>query len=234
MKRNNRAIGERSFTLLETIIALSILTVSILQLVGSQGKIVYFSTYSRRMEEATWLAQRLMAQVEYHWSNKEFKELETDTKDARFEDMGDSDYTYNIEIHEWKFPLLDFLAGNGEDDDKKGGAGGMVGDLLKQVLGTDILKIAHVEVFWPEGASRNSVDLSLLLTNQRKVDEEILKLEAAANKLDDEMRKQDNPAKAPAEPKTEVDCLSAGRVWQNNHCLPKANEPPNNNNGGSQ
>lgn len=226
---------ERSFTLLETIIALAILTATVLQLVGSQGKIVYFSDYTRRIEEATWLAKRVMSQVDYNWSHYEFKDLEVKETNKKFEDLPDSDYTYDLEIKEWKFPILDFLAGGGpaseEEGEKKPDAGGdMIGQMLEQVLGKDILKIAFVEVFWPEGAKRNSVTLAYLLTNQRKIDEELMKLEPSWTELETKQKREDNPEKE-NDPKTRAACEKAGRIWKVNVCLPAGspntpNPPP--------
>lgn len=219
---------ERSFTLLETIIALAILTGTILQLVGSQGKIAYFNEYSRRLNEASWLAKRVMSQVEYNWTHYPFKELETSLKDQKFEGLNDSDYTYDLEIKEWKFPILDFITGGGAEKDKDGNTvkqssaeeaeGDMVRNMLDQVLGDEILKVAYVEVFWPEGAKRNSVSLTYLLTNQRKVDEELLKLEPVAAEIEKAQQKENNP-NAGGDPKTEADCRAAGRVWDGAKCL---------------
>ncbi len=220
---------ERSFTLLETIIALAILTGTILQLVGSQGKIAYFNEYARRLNESSWLAKRVMSQVEYNWTHYPFKELETSLKDQKFEGLNDSDYTYNLEIKEWKFPLLDFVTGGGSEKDKDGdkvkqtsaqeAEGDMVRQMLDQVLGDEILKIAHVEVFWPEGAKRNSVTLTYLLTNQRKVDEELMKLEPVYQEVEKVQQKENNPNAQGVEPKTEADCRAAGRVWDGMKCL---------------
>ena len=41
---------------------------------------------------------------------------------------------------------------------------------LEQAIGEDSLKIAKVTVYWPEGATRNSTSLGLILTNQEKMD----------------------------------------------------------------
>jgi type II secretory pathway pseudopilin PulG len=183
-----RKVGEQSFTLLETIIAIGIMTTVILELVKSQGNIVYFANYTRRLNESVWLAKRVMSQVEYQWSKKEFKEMETEVADQEFKDEKEQnpefDYTYNLSVKEWKFPIMDLLTGkvsatseeDGESPPAENPMGGMIEEMMEKVLGKDILKIANVEVFWPEGAKRNSVSLTMLLTNQRKVDEELTKL----------------------------------------------------------
>ena len=215
--RKNKS--EASFTLLETIIAMAILTTVILELVKAQGNVVYFSSYTRRITEGSWLAKRIMSQVEYQWARKPFKEMETEEKGKSFEESDPGyDYTYNLTIHDWKFPFLDMLtgggaAGGGEEGGDEGGAAaggaGMIQEMLEQVLGKDpLLKIARVEVFWPEGAKQNSVDLTMLLTNQRKIDEELMKLEPAAKKLEDQRRKAEEQKNKP--PKTDPDKTDDG------------------------
>ena len=180
--------GEKSFTLIETVIAVGLMTTIILEAVGSMGNMVYFSGYSRQMTQAVWLAKRIMSQVEYHWSFRPFKEMEIDEPEKKFEgEDSDFPYTYKISVQEWKFPILELISGggagesDGDEGDEGGGSGNqdsqgdpLIESVLKQVLGDHILKIAHVEVFWPEGAKRNSVELALLLTNQREIDAQIL------------------------------------------------------------
>jgi type II secretory pathway pseudopilin PulG len=199
--RHNRS--EASFTLLETIIAIAIMTTVILELVSSQGNMVYFSNYTRRVDEATFLAKRLMSEVEYNWSFRDFSEIKADVSNERFE--GVEDYTYSLSIKDWKFPFLQILTGQkgdldgGEDSEAAPDPmGGIIEDMLTKVLGKEILKIAHVEVFWPEGAKQNSVTLTLLLTNQRKVDEEIVtKLAPAWEKFQKELTAKPKGGKNP-------------------------------------
>ena len=55
-----------------------------------------------------------MAQVEYYWYNKELKELEgIAVKEKPFED--EEGFSYNIDIREWKLPLVNMIAGGGDD-----------------------------------------------------------------------------------------------------------------------
>ena len=87
--------------------------------------------------------------------------------------------------------LLNGKNGKDEPASEGGDAAGGAGDLIKQqiesVLGDTILKLAHVEVFWLEGAVKNSTTLTLLLPNIRAVDKQIVAMkpiasEAGANK----------------------------------------------------
>ena len=179
--KTNKPVGERSFTLVETVIAVALMTAIITEAIGTMGNMVYFSNYSRTVTQAVYLAKRIMSQVEYQWAFKEFKELEVEEKEQRFKDEeSESIFTYNVTVKEWEFPILDLLAGGGiaapgeESESQPSEPDPVIKNMLSQVLGDHILKIAHVEVFWPEGAKRNSVDLTMLLTNQREVDNQIL------------------------------------------------------------
>ena len=181
MRKNSIKIwpGERSFTLMETIVALGILVTFILEVGRVQGNAVVFTEYGRNVTRAAWLAKAVMAKVEYMWETRQFKDLETDEPDGKFEEM--PEFTYKLTIKEWKLPLLDMLGGGGDkgksNDDNDGKSDKKSGDMMsggiQQILGDEILKIANVEVFWAEGAKRNSTQITFLLTNQRKVDEVI-------------------------------------------------------------
>ena len=149
------------------------------------------------MTEATWLAKRVMAQVEYNYDHYQFKDLEID-KEMQFKvDSSETefDYTYKLRIFEWKLPLFDLLMEGGpknpdEDDDGSsesapGGLAGIPG--IKQVIDSlfdgHIMKIANVEVFWPEGARRDSVTLTMLMTNQKALDAHIISKKEVMKKM---------------------------------------------------
>ncbi len=165
--------GERSFSLVETIVAIGLLVIFVVEVAGVQGNAVYFAEYSRRSAQAMWLARALMAKVEYAGATRAFTDLQSEEKNARFDDF--PDYTYDFSIQEWKLPVAQLLgAGSASEEDEgpqQAGASDPLTDGIAQVLGDDLFRIAHVEVFWAEGAIRNSVTLTYLLTNQRKIDE---------------------------------------------------------------
>ena len=194
---NKNSHGELSFTLIETVIALGLLVFVIAQYIDIQGNVAQSGELTRNVTQASWLAKRVMAQVEYYAASKPWKELGYEAKDVVFEDF--PDFKYDIEIKEWKLPLLKLLSGGGgEDSDKKnsdtkkpGAAPGLEG-ILKQVLGDDLLKIAHVTVYWPDGAQRSSVEVGYLLVNQQKLDETIATMKTVADAVGG------NPAASPA------------------------------------
>lgn len=207
---------EASFTLMETMMAMTIMITVILRVVGTQGTMEYNSTYAKKMSEAIWLAKGLMSKVEYFWEYQDFEELEKagGVKREKFRELKlqeDFDYTYSMNIEEWKFPILDLLEAGGVDgeageDDQPVAPAFPIKDILKSVLGDHILKIAHVEVFWPEGAKENSVTLTYLLTNQRRVDEHLKMLEPQYKKL---IKHVQNEGKKKKPPKNDKQCREA-------------------------
>ena len=187
-KDTPRPKAERSFTIIETLAALAILLPVVIETVSTQGSIINNNTYMRRMTEATWLAKRIMTQVEYNYVNYPLKKLDIEVEERfKIENTSeDFDYTYKLTIREWKLPLFDILlnggpAGasggdSGEEESSSGGVGSLPGveAFIKKWFEGHILKTAYVEVFWPEGAVRNSVSLTLLLTNQQALDKFIV------------------------------------------------------------
>lgn len=171
---NNTAL--RSFTLIETMVALGLLTVLILQVATVQGQALYFSDYGQNLTKSMWLARRMMAQVEYYWYNKELKELEgVAVKEKPFED--EAGFSYNLSIREWKLPLMNMLTGGG-DDNQPDPTTDLIKQQVEQIFGEHLLKIAHVEVFWGEGAVKESTALTMLLTNQKQIDATVATLQA--------------------------------------------------------
>ncbi len=194
-KNKNKRQREGSFTLIETVIALSLITALIIEVASVQGNSIVFSEYSRNVTKATWLARRVMSQVEYQWGVKPFKELEVNEGNGKFED--EPDYTYSVEIKEWKFPFKEMLAkvmgggslapeteGEEKPEGEDSGQDGLIDAAVTQIFGGEaIFMTAFVQVFWSEGAQRNESTLTYLLTNQKKLDEFVSTKKATWDKL---------------------------------------------------
>ncbi|MCX6131705.1 MAG: hypothetical protein NTX25_21925, partial [Proteobacteria bacterium] len=115
--------SELSFTIFETIVAVGLLMAFTLEMAGGQGSVINKVEYARHSNDAIWLAKRIMAQVEYNYQTHDLKELDliNPLKDQSFKIDGDSalEYTYTVDVREWKFPLFDFLLKGGSTDDDK-------------------------------------------------------------------------------------------------------------------
>lgn len=180
-------VGERSFSLFETVIAIGMLASILLYVNGIQGQAIYSVEYQENLSKASWFAKGIMAKVEYEWNSREFKEMnfkgqESDVGALKWgRDTAEAfdGFTYKVNIEEWKLPLMNLIlsggAGGGDGESSiPGGGEDLIASQIKEVLGDELLKIAHVEVFWPEGgARRGSTELALLLANQQALDNQI-------------------------------------------------------------
>jgi len=164
---------QSSFTLIETIIALGLMVVIVLEVSAVQGRAITFSDYERKVTQASWLAKAIMGHLEYKWKFYDLKEIKAAEKDQKFpaelcpeDPIFDCNFRYNISIEKWDLPLIDMAAASLKDDS----IAGIVKDQMKNIIGDETLKVAHVEVTWPEGGRQNSVDLAYLITAQQKID----------------------------------------------------------------
>ena len=194
-----RRKAERSFTLVETAIAIGMLAFAFTMMLTVNGNAITFTDYEKNSSKAVWLAKRVMAQVEYYWNKREFDDLKTKQEGVPFAGDDLEGFEYKLEIDEWKLPLVDLIAGGGigggEDTESGGGEEEGGGDFIKAAIdqaldGEPLLKTAYVEVSWPEGAVRNSVSLTYLLTNQQKFNEKIALFKSVYDKLTKPPRKK--------------------------------------------
>ncbi len=201
-------VGEASFTLFETVIALAIMGAMIVELMSVQGNTIYFNEYATNLNRGIWLANRVMNQVDYYWQSRPFRDLKFEGRDEiPFED--EKDFSYRLRIIDWQLPIVDLLTGgagasqegeSGDGGEQTEGADAGIGAMIKQQLGDELLKVAHVEVSWPEGAKRNSVTLTYLLTNQKAIDEKLVQFGDTANALDKAESGKSSPVPGGAPP----------------------------------
>lgn len=208
---------ERSFTILEVMVAIGIMMSVVMEVVGAQGNVVAFSSYSRQVTQATWLGKQIMSQVEYYQQTQEFKELDISLKEQKFDIEGlhqnESEFTYSLNIEEWKLPILELISNRGlkkksDDDNDNNNApddplanpdpalmASMDEGMINQIFDGHIFKMAKVEVFWPEGARRNSVSLSYIMTNQKSLDQYIASQKPIFQKLLKSIKDKYDPPK---------------------------------------
>lgn len=195
---------QRSFSLFETVLAIGMIASVLIHVNGIQGQAIYSVEYQENLSKGHWIAKALMSKVEYEWmkrpfSDMKYKPTETRIKDSlwgRGMEKAFPDFTYTVSIEEWKLPLMNLIMGGGaggedeEGDNGLGGSADLISSQIKAILGDEFLKIAHVEVFWPEGARRGSTDLAFLLTNQKVIDEKIKEMKGLQQKK--EKKKKNN------------------------------------------
>jgi hypothetical protein len=171
----DRKPQERSFTLVETLIAVMMIAYILIEITGANGTAVSLNEYNRRILQASYLAKRIMAQVEYNASFRSpLKELPQE-KERPFEDMPEYSYTLTMEpIPKFIDLMFSVVGGVGKSesdktDQEKGNPLEMFKSVIQQSVGEDPLWVAKVEVFWSEGASRQSTQLAMILADTKKL-----------------------------------------------------------------
>lgn len=177
--------SERSFSLLETLVAVSLVALLMVEVSGVHGNSIAFNQYGRKVLQASYLAKRIMSQVEYQASIRApFKDIKVPVKDVVFEDF--PDFTYSLSID----PLpnaLDLMfkifsggmLGGGEKEDGEDQDSGMAAMLtqmkgvIEQSVGEEPIWIAKVEISWPEGARRNSTTVAMIVTDTKKLEDSV-------------------------------------------------------------
>jgi type II secretory pathway pseudopilin PulG len=174
---------ERSFSLLETMVAVSLVAMLMVEVSGVHGNAIGFNQYSRKILQASYLAKRLMAQVEYNASIrtpiKDFAGVKE--KDKPFED--DPEFTYSISIEpipralDLMFKIISGgLVGEGDKQESDNTAGAILEQakgLITQSVGEEPLWVAKVEVNWPEGVRQGSMKLAMIVADIKKIEDSV-------------------------------------------------------------
>lgn len=180
-KTSNRRLGERSFSLVETVVAVSLIAFLMVEMSGVHGNAINFADYGRKSLQATYLAKRLMAQVEYQAQIRSpLKDIAVNDKEHAFEDAPDFQYSLSIEPLPHSLDIMFKILSGGllDGDEKKNEQGeaqsvsGMLEQLkgpIQTAVGEDPIWIAKTSVSWAEGARRSSVDLAMIITDIKRL-----------------------------------------------------------------
>lgn len=197
-----RRTGESSFTLIETIIAMSLMVIIILQVTSVNGQAITFSAFGRRVTQASWFAKAIASHLEYKSKLYPLKDIRENVKEEKIPQEWcprippfDCDFTYSLTVEEWKIPLIELAAKSMGDKSMAG----MIKDQVKSFLGDELLKVADITVAWKEGSRKDYVKLAYLITGQFKLDETISSLPPVAGeeKKDDKDKDKDKPPPPP-------------------------------------
>ncbi len=167
------------------------LTEAVVEVTGVHGNAIFFNDYNRKVLQASYLAKRIMTEVEYNATIRSpLKDMVANETGKPFEDF--PDFTYNLKIealpHALDLMFKIFSGGmlGGDDKDKdsneegKGsGAAGMLEQMksvIQQSVGDDPIWVASVQVSWPEGARRNQTDLAMVITDVKKLEDTVGKI----------------------------------------------------------
>lgn len=184
-RNNGRRRRQRGFTLLEIIIALSILAMALGALIGHEGVAIQMSDYSNKVSQATFLAQGKLLDVEHKLITDGMEEYDG-CRDGDFRSEGFREFRwkacgYEIEMEEGAEEMLlgqlQALIGGGASVDSAESAGDdALGGLLAKVamgvgmipaviqaLGENLRKVT-VEVTWEDQVGERRVELTRLVS----------------------------------------------------------------------
>ncbi len=146
--------GQRGFTLIETMIALGILTYIILQVIETQSGAIFFSNYSSNLITASNLAREKMTELELLTERKKLKDVSTYADKGKFEKFPEFSYEVKIQDTKIKIPLPKQLIQQEP----------MI-QMLAKYLEKDIFSEGVVKIIWQEGKHKQSIQVRQLFAN---------------------------------------------------------------------
>jgi type II secretion system protein I len=158
--------SEEGFTLLEVIIALTIMVLAFASILAVESNSINATLRTKQMNTVAMLAKNQMVQLEYKVEGKTFEEVkkeESGTFPAPYED-----YRWKTEVKELKFPNLKFGGGGGSGNAGGGGGGGagdqdqMVETITKNLTDyfTKAVREISVTIYWKRGSKDTSYSVS--------------------------------------------------------------------------
>jgi prepilin-type N-terminal cleavage/methylation domain-containing protein len=157
--RNDRG----GFTLVEVMIALTIMTIAFGTILTIQTQALSGTTKAEQLGVVSMLAKNQMIETEYLIEGKPFNEIKEEEGGAFPEPY--QDYTWKRVIKEIKFPTLNLNAAAGGGDKDKGGDGatdqtsGMVAKLVSNFFSKAMREVT-VTVTWKRAGGDQSYSIS--------------------------------------------------------------------------
>jgi general secretion pathway protein I len=170
------SVLEKGFTLLEVVVALSILSISLVVLLESQASSLNNAAKARDLTIATLLARSKMVDIEQKVFDEGFA-TGSSNEEGDFAEEGHPEVKWNYEVSEVKFDIsaLDTLCGESEEEEKAGGLQAQCSSLLGSVTGmmggfveemARSVRACVLTVTWPEGKYAQSMQVRTLLTRE--------------------------------------------------------------------
>lgn len=156
--------SKKGFTLLEVIIAITIMAIAFSAILSTQSASITLSMKTKDLNMAGWLANNIMVEGEQLFEGKPFEEVPKETTEA-FPSPFER-FKWKREIKEIEFPDLQFLQQKPED----GGLPEAV-RILAQVITKHLNKSIRemvVTISWAEGKADRKLVLSTYLINLKE------------------------------------------------------------------
>lgn len=155
MKKRSSLSG---FTLLEIMIALTIMTIAFAAILSSESGSIHSSVRSRELNIAAWLARNLMVESEHLMEDKPFNELSKEESKNFPEPF--QRFKWKREVRELKFP--DFSL-----PEKEGGMPEPIRIFIKTITKflNDSVRELIITVSWPRGKGEQQITVSTYLVD---------------------------------------------------------------------
>lgn len=159
-----RLLDSRGFTLLEVMIAMTIMLVAFASILSVQSSSLNTSAKARQMNLVGMLAKSALVQTEVEMQGKAFKELGAE-ESGQFEEPY-QEYTWERTIKEVKFPNLSALLSSqpsGEAAASEDGNAAMMEQMSKLVTNflSKALREVTITVKWRKGAGEQKYVVSM-------------------------------------------------------------------------
>jgi len=182
----SKKITSRGFTLLEVLIAIAILSMSLMVIYQTQGRAVQMANYGKFMSVATLLVRTKIIEIEEQLKEEGFSDFD-DEKEGTFEEEGFDKFRWLANIKKITINLPESLStsggglsGMGGGGDQKDGASNkqqmgmnlaMLGPHLKtiaKILEQSVREL-KITVFWPSGPKKeNSINVTTHVVDFKK------------------------------------------------------------------
>lgn len=161
-RRHNitRASRQAGFTLLEVMIAITIMTVALGAILTSQSGGIIRTIKTKDLNLAGWLAHRTMVESEHLLEGKPFGEIEKE-KVGGFDEEDFKRFKWKREVRELKFPDLTQGAKEGEGVPE---ALRMMSKVITKFLDTAVREMV-ITISWQHAGSEQTLTLSTYLVD---------------------------------------------------------------------
>ncbi|MFN7684316.1 MAG: type II secretion system protein [Oligoflexia bacterium] len=156
-----RASKTRGFTLLEVLIAMSIMVVAFGSILSIESSAINVTNRAKQTNTVAMLLKNALTQTELEIEGKTFGELQkekTQTFEAPY-----SDYSWSWKVKEIEFPNLVPSSGNEESQNENPGAE-QLGKLVTQYLSKAVREV-EVSVRWKKAEKPQSVSATTYWVN---------------------------------------------------------------------
>lgn len=151
------SVGNKGFTLLETIIALTIMVIAFATILMIESNSINASATAKQLNVVAMLAKNKMIDEELKFEGKTFEEVKTEEAGA-FETPFE-DYRWTTAIKEIEFPNLNFAAGGANSQQGTTDVLETMTKLFTKFLSKSMREVS-ITVYWKRGEGEQKFTVS--------------------------------------------------------------------------